>query len=273
VSGFDAGWLALRETADARSRSAVLAQRLGNWIATRAPYRPPRLVDLGCGTGANVRYLAPRLGDVSWVCIDDDPTLLSQLQETCPGLTVDARHLDLVRNFDALAAMPFDALTCSALLDLVSGSWLGALVALIEQRRAAVLFALSYDGELALTPSAPSDEAVRKAFNAHQVRDKGFGAALGPRAGEVAEHALVTAGYETLRIQSPWHLDARAPADAALLAPLIAGIAGAATEQFPADRERFESWHSMRRAQCARGELGVTIGHADLLGLPPAHDQ
>jgi hypothetical protein len=162
---------------------------------------------------------------------------------------------------------------CSALLDLVSAPWLAALVALVSERRAAVLFALSYDGRLELAAPSGDDRAVREAFNAHQRRDKGFGPALGPGAGEAVAEALRGAGHAVDRLASPWQLDARTAEDSALLAPLVDGIAAAAIEQSPADRVRFDAWRSLRHAQCATGDLRLIVGHEDTLGLPPAPDQ
>ena len=66
TQGFSSEWLALREPADARARDAglsvQLAQRL--LLARRARAESPvpaRFIDLACGTGANLRYLAPPL--------------------------------------------------------------------------------------------------------------------------------------------------------------------------------------------------------------------
>ncbi|MGD8498218.1 MAG: class I SAM-dependent methyltransferase, partial [Chromatiales bacterium] len=58
MSGFSPDWLALREPLDARARSAALVDRL----RAQAPRGPRRILDLGSGTGSNLRYLAPRLG-------------------------------------------------------------------------------------------------------------------------------------------------------------------------------------------------------------------
>jgi len=251
-----------------------LARRLGVWLAGRAPHRAARLLDLGCGTGASLRYLSPLIGTTpAWTCIDKDAGLLAELRRRSTGAELDVQRLDLVGDFDSLAAMPFDAVVCSALLDLVSARWLAALVALVGQRQAAVLFALSYDGRLELGPAAAEDARVRAAFNDHQGRDKGFGPALGPRAGAAVVQSLRQVGYEVRRFDSPWHLDARSMQDAALLAPLVDGIAAAAIEQSPADRGRFEAWRALRRTQCANGALRVTVGHEDVLGLPPSHAQ
>ena len=56
LSGFAPDWLALREPYDHAARSAALADRFAAAVGAT-----PHLIDLGCGTGANLRYLAPRI--------------------------------------------------------------------------------------------------------------------------------------------------------------------------------------------------------------------
>ncbi len=67
-------WLALREPADAAARSAELAERLGRHLPTA---RRLGIHDLGGGSGAMGRWLAPRLAEPQhWVVHDRDADLL-----------------------------------------------------------------------------------------------------------------------------------------------------------------------------------------------------
>ncbi len=97
MSDFSTDWLALREPADRRARSPRLMEGLLRRLAvlTQPPGaesspspRTLRILDLGCGTGANLRYLAPRLGLApgagpwvrqDWICVDRDRKLLADL--------------------------------------------------------------------------------------------------------------------------------------------------------------------------------------------------
>ena len=103
--------------------------------------------------------------------------------------------LDLNRDLEAALDGPVDLVTTSALLDLVSETWLERLA--VETRRPSIPFyaALSYDGRIELTPDDPDDAAIIAAVNAHQRTDKGFGPALGPLRQAFAVTRFQSLGY------------------------------------------------------------------------------
>ncbi len=275
---FDPAWLALREPADHRSRAAaamsllVPAWRAGGWS---------RIVDLGCGTGSNLRYLAPRLPGIrSWTLVDHDPDLLARA--SVPGDAEATRVVgDLATaGLGAIGESNADLVTASALLDLVSREWLGALVAACRPSGRAALFALTYDGAIRWHAAEddprpaddPDDALVRRSVNDHQRRDKGLGPGLGPMAGLHAETAFRAAGYRAWLLPSPWRLG---PGDAELARALVEGWEAAAVEQLgeassgeAADVDRVRAWARRRRATIGTGRFGLTVGHLDLLALP-----
>src|SRR6516164_2097662 len=74
MSEFSPAWLALREPVDHRSRSLELAQALAARFQQRSELT---VVDLGCGTGSNMRATAPLFTDVqNWTLVDHDRRLL-----------------------------------------------------------------------------------------------------------------------------------------------------------------------------------------------------
>src|ERR671932_1816358 len=82
-------WLALREPADAAARSAELAERL----ARHLPPGPLVIHDLGGGSGAMGRWLAPRLpAPQRWVVHDRDAELLE-----LAAASFDVRRSDITR--------------------------------------------------------------------------------------------------------------------------------------------------------------------------------
>lgn len=264
---FSAGWLALREPVDHQTRSEALLVPLTAEWRSRA-WR--RVLDLGTGTGSNVRYLAPRLpGPQEWVLIDHDPDLLEGA--TVPTAVDEVRRIvgDLAE--EGIGAVhESDLVTGSALLDLVSEDWLGRLVETCVSAAAGALFTTIYDGTVSWSDERPDDARVKELVNAHQARDKGLGVALGPRAARVARDRFQAAGYRTWLTPSPWTLDAET---VELARRLIEGWVEAAVEQSPAEKDRLEAWGRRRSADVEEGVARIVVGHLDLLALPPSEDE
>ena len=285
---FDADWLALRAAADSAARAPRLEALATGWLHGRRQddaHAPLRLVDLGCGSGANPRHLAPRLpGPQRWTLLDHDPGLLAHACSRCGGLVdadgtplrIDTRCQDLdTLEADTLAGA--DLVCASALLDLMPARWLAHLADACAQTGCALLITLSEDGSWRFWPRghAPhaedDDTFVRDAFNAHQHRDKGLGDALGPDAAPALAELLAARGFRVEIERSPWRLDLAAPPQAALARALVDGWRDAATAQSPHAAERIAAWHERRRAQCAGTGTGVLeVGHLDLFATPPA---
>ena len=288
MSAFSPDWLALREGADARAWDTVLPAML---LACRRPGRPLRAVDLGSGCGANLRYLAPLLRHKQyWILLDHDAALLDHAPQAmhswahtkghivtriADGLCVEApafsvtmrwHRVDLATQLDALALDDVDLVTASALIDLVSREWIGALVRRCCDNRCAVLFALSYDGRIAWRPPLAADKEVTVLVNRHQGRDKGFGLAAGPHAAAYMSDCLRKLNFRFSQGRSDWRL---AGADKQLQETLARGWAKAALESDPARRSPIEAWLNLRLGHIARQGSALIVGHVDLLGLPP----
>ena len=261
---FDPAWLALREPADHRSRATELLPRLEGWWRERGACA---VLDLASGTGSNLRYLAPRLpGSRRWTLLDHDEELLARVRWQDMDAVVRTVRGDLADS--ALGEVAgTDLVTASALLDLVSERWLGELADACAATGCAALFVLTYDGTISWGGDAdPWDALVQRAVDEHQRRDKGLGPALGPAAASAAERLFRASGYRTWLAPSPWELGA---GDAALARALVDGWAAAASEQRPGDAPEIAAWAERRRAALASGTFALTVGHLDLLALPP----
>ncbi|MPY73018.1 MAG: class I SAM-dependent methyltransferase [Alphaproteobacteria bacterium] len=251
---FDPAWLALREPYDRRARSKALAEAF-----LRSLPRKARVADLACGGGANARYLAA-LGrrDLRWALIDADPDLLAAAGE---GLGAgDARRIDLARPRRSLGFGRHDGVTASALCDLVSARWLEALIRDAACHGLPLLFALTVDGRVALSPGDAQDRAILGRFRRDQRRGKGFGPALGPHAPQRIAAALRRHGYRLQAARSDWRLG---PADGPMLRALVSGIAEAAG---PGEAEE---WRRRRQEQIDARRLSAAVGHIDFFASLP----
>lgn len=291
MSSFSTHWLALREPADASSRAAGLAGLLRDAVgAIQSRHSRVEIIDLGAGTGANLRYVAPRLaGAQDWLLVERDPLLLAamaqQLQAwshathgrfTASGAQfavradrfecrVQSLALDLALQLDRLPLRRGMLLTASALLDLVSEDWLRMLMQRAAAAEAAVWFTLTYDGRIDCDPVAADDREVRELFNQHQLGDKGFGLALGPAAARTAQQILGEHGYLVQCASSDWCVG---PDQAALQYALVEGWFAAACEIAPTRTPMLRAWRELRRAHIAALRSTLRVGHVDMVGRP-----
>lgn len=277
MTGFSAEWLRLREPADLRARNTEIADAVAARFALRDSLS---VVDLGCGTGSNLRATAPLLPLLqSWTLVDRDEALLDAARnELCawadrasrdgPALqlhkgraTIDVTFLtcDLSRELDrALAGHP-QLVTASALFDLVSAPFIRKLGKAIAAQHAALYAVLTYNGVQRWSPHRPSDNQMSGAFHQHQLRDKGFGPAAGPMAPDLLADQLRLEGYTVLEGDSPWRLSR---GDRMLIEELARGTAMAVADTGTVDTKVIEAW-----IKCAR--TAADVGHTDTFGVPP----
>lgn len=262
-------WLALREPADAAARAVDLVERL-----TRRPPPTGRWVihDLGCGTGAMGRWLAPLLsGPQRWVLHDRDADLLELAAASPPGSAADGAPVTVEPQLSDITRLhPGDLagatlITASALLDILSQDELVGLVGVLAAAGCPLLLTLSVVGRVELTPADPLDRRVAAAFDAHQRRTTERGRLLGPDGVALAAEELGRLGAEVLVRPSPWRLGA---GEAELAAEWLTGWLDAACEQQAELGADTDDYKRRRLAQVAAGRLEVTVGHADMFVLP-----
>jgi SAM-dependent methyltransferase len=289
--GFDPAWLDLRESADHRSRNEDLSAALARRLGRRAPVS---VLDLGCGTGSNLRATVPLLGpEQHWTLVDADASLLeaalarlcawagraerngSRLVLTKDGKRVAVRFVcaDLALDLERLLEPGADLVTASALFDLASDDFIATLAAEVARRRAAFLAVLTYNGVQRWTPRHEADAVMALAFRTHQARDKGLGPAAGPIAPALLAAAFDEAGYAVSEGDSGWRLEAgeRGAAgggggagetsDAALIEALAKGFAAAVRETRLVPDEQVADWLRLPRT-------GALVGHTDTLAWP-----
>jgi hypothetical protein len=279
VSGFSADWLALREGADRRARNAEL---LARFEALFASLDAVTAVDLGCGTGSNLRACAPHLpARQAWTLVDHDSRLLAAARDRLSAwsdaaeadgdrlrlvkggaeIAVGFVEADLAHGAGALLADRTGLVTAAALFDLVSPAWIEAFAGHAAEAGAVFYTALTYDGAERWTPPHPADRDMLAAFLAHQRRDKGFGPSAGPAATEILQNTFRAHGYAVHTADSPWRLGSE---DAALMCALAQGTAAAVRETGEVPDTTVRDWLEARLSATL-----CEIGHADVLAVPP----
>lgn len=277
MTAFSPDWLALRESADRRARNRALRDEVVAFLASRAE---PQILDLACGTGSNLRALAPCLNARQhWRLIDNDPCLLDVARATIASQTADdsrpgatlhmfrgGYELDLslqccdLRALDNIFDAHIDLVTSAAFFDLTSQRWIDDFCDALAARKLPLYAVLTYSGDERWSPPHPADASMLAAFHAHQRHDKGFGPAAGPHAVRVLAKSLRARGYRVLQGDSPWMLD---HADDRLIRELAEGSADAVAQTGLVDPGVVEDWRQSRtRATTCK------VDHVDIFATP-----
>ncbi|MEM6849144.1 MAG: class I SAM-dependent methyltransferase [Pseudomonadota bacterium] len=262
MTGFAAEWLALRAPADAKARSRELMGQAARHAVDAAGDGPVRIVDLGCGTGATLRALAPLIAaPQAWTLIDADTELLAEA-ERLTAAHPPAPHLSLATQCaDLTAGLPWHEpphlVAASALFDITSAEFVGTLAARLAADGTPLLALLIYDGAKTVDPPDSFDAEMLRFFNDHQRGEKSFGQALGPDAPAALQRELEAVGATVTLASSPWVLTR--DSNGALIDAMVEGWAAAATEAAP-DREG----EIVRWREAHAGAQAMQVGHCDL---------
>ncbi len=282
---FDPEWLHLREPLDEAARAVGLAWAFGRVLPSH-----PMIIDLGAGTGSNVRQLAMKLGRQAqdWTLIEKDRKLLAKAPGeigrwadrngwehkeqrraymiTCDDMAVrvEMRSFDLAQDPADLGLNQYDGITAKALFDLVSQPWLDRFVKeLASCGFPPLLVTLTVDGRVEFSIPDEDDGFVLDLFHTHMGRAKGLG---GPALGTAAPQALITAltgaGYKVETAQADWKIG---PKQIAAHLAMIAGYEKAASEQDPGSAPRIRAWADRRRHLASEQGARLMVGHQDLL--------
>jgi Methyltransferase domain len=258
---FSCDWLELREPADMRARNLEVLQAVSQHFQT---HKTLLITDIACGAGSTLMSLNSAFAvKPNWTLVDYDRDLLERAADRAKStnIKITAQQADLNIDLHKVLETKADLITCSAFLDLVSETWLDSLIAELKQRKLPFYAALSYDGRITCEPQHEADLDILKAVNQHQLGDKGFGEALGPKAAKIAIDKLKTAGFKVVTGQSDWQLP---PNEGMLQAMLIDGWAHAVDEMQILSVETIEDWRDWRITRAASQNSSISVGHVDV---------
>jgi hypothetical protein len=252
--------------ADTSARAAtvgtLLPELINYLIGTAGLKGVLEIIDLGAGTGANQRWLAPRLPfRQRWIHLDHDSGIIRSLPQPEETVIIDGSVEALGR---VLAGSPSDhrLVACSALLDVLTTTQLDAVCQALIENQVPALFSLSVTGTLSTRPVDPHDQRLLDAFNDHQRR----AGRAGPEAITQAVDALCAGGFTVHTQETPWQLTASS--DPTFVEQLLQERLDAAVGQDTRLAAVAMAWLELRRVQLGLGVLNVEVGHRDILALP-----
>jgi hypothetical protein len=266
VVNVDPGWLAARAAADTSARAStvesLLPDLINYLIEIRAVDGVLEIIDLGAGTGANQKWLAPRLPfQQRWIHLDHDPVISRSLPQPGDTMIIDS-SVETLGRLLAEGSVDHRLVTCSALLDVLTTAQLDAVCEAVIDHQVPALFSLSVTGAQSVSPVDPHDQRLLDAFNDHQRR----AGRAGPEAITLAGAALRAGGFTVSSAETPWQLSA--PGDSAFVSQLLQERLDAAVAQDPGLSVLAKAWFELRRAQLELGVLQIEVGHRDILALP-----
>lgn len=264
MSGFSTDWLRLREPVDQRSRNGAILAAVERYFHDSDAVTA---IDLASGRGSMIRALMPRLPAWQhWYPIDDEPALLRDAELARAGtIRIESRLVNLADHLEDVLSIAADLIVTSAFIDLVSDPWLDRLVRGAASRPLPVYLGMSYDGHVACSPRHDLDEMVIAAFGRHQQRDKGFGPALGPAAGEAAADKFRRARYDVVAERADWRLERH---ERELQAMMVAGWCAAVSEMGEMEPSALRAWHDQHQAWITDGQSEMMVGHLDVWATP-----
>jgi hypothetical protein len=220
------------------------------------------IIDLGAGTGANQRWLAPRLPvQQRWIHLDHDPAISRSLPLPDDTVIIDG-NVEALERLLADGTSDHRLVTSSALLDVLTTGHLDAVCSAVINNQVPALFSLSVTGTQSMSPMDPHDQLLLDAFNDHQRR----AGRAGPDAITLAVDTLCTGGFTVRTQETPWQL--AASSDSGFVEQLLQERLDAAVAQDPNLSAVATAWLELRRAQLTLGVLRIEVGHRDILALP-----
>jgi SAM-dependent methyltransferase len=281
---FNSDWLNERYRFDAEARNEWLEANCVNYFA----YLPKlRLLDLGSGTGSNVRYYIEAFPqDQHWTCVEHDPKLIEASRQTIAAdlrsrgyreeasgdalcfvgqghrVEIDWCEGSLLDLAQLLPLASVDLVMANAVFDLFSERQFRQLALDLHKAGTPLLFTLNY-AHMAFQPARPQDEQVIGWYDSHMLRPQSFGQAMGPAGGKKMETILREIGYEVQLAESIWDIR---PHDQAMLGFMLGFMEGAIGELplSEAEQQSFAAWLQESRQRVQQSSLALAVHHWDL---------
>ncbi len=256
--GFDQRWLACRAPYDAEARSTILEEKARNYLDNCSS---SRVMDVGCGSGNNVLFLAEKWRNIDrWLGLDHDPALIAAAERQTdfhqiPFTGVVADLLDL----DAVLKQHKPSLVVgNAVFDLFTPQMMEAVLAVLQANRIPMLTTLSYTG-MGWDPAIEQDSQMIEFYEQHMVRPRPSGRGMGPAAPQEIKEIVANLGGKLESDLSLWSIPAE---DQKMQAFLFHFMERSIPEVIESERdlEDFRQWLPLRKQTPAT----LSVTHEDL---------
>ena len=265
ISEFDSAWLDTRYPFDLEARN----REVESFIRKSFPEgKNLRVLDLGAGNGANLRYFSSRWESLRhWTLLDHNP----ELMKVCKSWVNAQDDLDLELNcregslssFDeVVSSADFDLVMANALFDLTTQDEFELVSATLKEYELPLLFTLNYSG-MKFYPEDSFDQEVEVSYAKHMRQSGGKVEFMGERAGPAMAEMLLQQGATVVKGESYWHIS---PGDRQMLNYKIGFIENALSDLYPEgpNAEKGKEWLEKRKNQLRQGNLTIKVSHWDL---------
>ena len=284
-----AQWLAHRFACDAEARHPEIEHKFLSFFEQHQTAL--HVVDVGSGTGANLRYYFDRIPHTqTWTLIEQSSHLLGECRHSLATfaqkhgygwhpqgdtfLLTDAGKtaaITLIQGsidrIEQLVDLPqADVVTANAVFDLLSFEQFDALVSTLAQHDVCLLATLNYY-ETSFLPFSERDHQFVDWYHMHMKRPQPMGIAMGPDCSEEMLDLLAQHHMLIEQESSQWHLK---KGECTLHRYLLHFMEQAIAELSlsPEEQRDFEAWLTRKKELCRQRELEIIVDHSDIFAYP-----
>lgn len=285
INMFDPNWLQERYRFDEEARNKQLEWTCVNQFAFRDHLQ---IVDLGSGTGANLRYYLEQFPqNQSWYCVEEDIALKVPFWEHARQMAIDLDyaieqegelmkltkpghevlihfvHGNLLKVDELVDLLRTDLVLANAVFDLFSKEQFATLVQVLSHHSLSMLFTLNYVG-MDFSPSTEADDHYIGQYNAHMQREQAFGRGMGPASSREMEAVLKEALAQVEVGESLWQIGNQ---EQVMMGFLLGFFEGALSDWWDDEAEKIalEKWLLEKKQQVAEEALAAEVYHLDIL--------
>ena len=282
-------WLAHRYACDAEARHPEIEHK---FLAFFEQHQTAlKVVDVGSGTGANVRYYFDHIPHAQeWTLIEQNGSLRDECRRSLAAFAkeqgydwqerddtfrlADAQKTATIRlvpgrieHIEQLADLSqTDVVTANAVFDLLSYEHFDTLVGTLARHNVCLLATLNYY-ETSFLPFSEEDYRFTRWYHLHMKRPQPTGIAMGPDCSEEMLDVLAEHHMMIEQEGSQWHLKQHATTMHHYLLHFIEH-AVAELSLSTDEQHDFDAWLSHKKTLCRQRKLEIIVDHSDIFAYP-----